>query len=92
MEMSMLTGNGSFQLAPTIEGLMMATLRFPHSCWMSCSAKALVYVYVLGRSPNSFGVIKETSLSSIHLSASYKSRKLRESKKKEKKKKRGSTS
>lgn len=79
--MSIFTGNGSFQLAPTIEGLTMAILRFPHSCWTRCSAKALVYVYVLGRSPNSFGVIKETSLSSIHLSVSYKYRKLRESKK-----------
>lgn len=78
MYMSIFTGNGSFQLAPTIEGLTMAILRFPDSCWTRCSAKALVNVYVLGRSPNNFGVIKETSLSSIHLSVSDKSRKLRE--------------
>lgn len=38
----MLTGKGSCQLAPTMDGLMIAMFRFPFSCWIRYSDKALV--------------------------------------------------
>lgn len=62
-----LTGKGSCQLAPTMDGLIMPMLSLWLSCWMMDSASALVKVYVLGRSPISRGVMSHTMLSSIHL-------------------------
>lgn len=37
-----LTGKGSCQLAPTMDGLMIAMFKLPFSCWIRYSDKALV--------------------------------------------------
>lgn len=62
-----LTGKGSFQLAPTIDGRTIATFSFAPSCCTTYSANAFVYMYVLGLSPINLGVISFTRPSSIHL-------------------------
>ena len=45
----------------------MQTGMFPDSSMITCSARAFVNVYVLGRGAISLGVITSTSSSSIHL-------------------------
>ena len=58
---------GSRQMAPTIDGLTMQQGRFSAAPRITCSARAFVNVYVLGRGWMSFGVITSTRSSSIHL-------------------------
>ena len=57
LKLSIQPGNGSRQVAPTIEGLSIAHGNLSlHSCITNVSAIAFVYVYVLGRSRITFGV------------------------------------
>lgn len=62
-----LTGMGSFQAAPTMDGLTMARGRFDPSCISRCSANCLVNVQVFGLVPINRGVMVLIMSSSIHL-------------------------
>ena len=62
-----LTGTGSDQDAPTMDGLTMATGRPLLSSTSRYSAKAFVYVYVFGRDPISLLVSACIASASIHL-------------------------
>lgn len=64
---TVLTGIGSFNDAPIIDGLKMATGRSAACCDSTCSARLFVKVYVLGLLPITCGVIAFTMSSFIHL-------------------------